>query len=110
MEAALMEKVLVKILSEDVSGDGENFKENGTDYFANRSCRYFPCHESAKGDMNFNCLFCYCPMYRFEKCLGKPAYLELDSGKVIKDCSGCKFPHQPENYDRIMEFLQKNYF
>ena len=30
--------------------------------FTHRECEYFPCHPGAEPD-NFNCLFCYCPLY-----------------------------------------------
>lgn len=76
--------------------------ENSYKFFENRDCKYFPCHK-AEGD--FNCLFCFCPMYRLEKCLGNPSYIERGD-KRIKDCSNCTFPHQPENYDKIMELLK----
>ena len=31
-------------------------------FFQNRDCEYFPCHET-KHPEDFNCLFCYCPLY-----------------------------------------------
>lgn len=34
--------------------------ENSHRFFENRECKYFPCH---KGLEDFNCLFCYCPLY-----------------------------------------------
>lgn len=68
-------------------------------YFQNRECSYFPCHEGADEE-NFNCLFCYCPLYALgAQCGGAFSY--TDNG--IKDCSGCLVPHRAENYDRIME-------
>lgn len=68
-------------------------------YFQNRECAYFPCHQGADPE-NFNCLFCYCPLYALgENCGGCFTY--TDSG--IKDCSRCLKPHRAENYDRIME-------
>lgn len=77
--------------------------ENSYRYFENKECQYFPCH---KKDGDFNCMFCYCPMYRLEKCLGTPSYIDI-KGKTIKDCSNCTFPHEPENYDAIMEKLKE---
>ncbi len=77
--------------------------ENSYKYFENHDCKYYPCHEGMK---EMNCLFCYCPMHFLPECLGVPKYIERD-GKKIKDCSGCMFPHKPENYDLIMEFLKK---
>ena len=47
--------------------------QNSYRYFANKECKYFPCHESKE---DFNCLFCYCPMYRFSDCPGNPRYFE----------------------------------
>lgn len=78
--------------------------KNSSKFFENKDCEYYPCHE---GMEHLNCMFCYCPMYRCEKCIGKPEYLEFN-GKKIKDCSGCTVPHRPENYDKIMEFLKDN--
>ncbi|MBP5222232.1 MAG: metal-binding protein [Lachnospiraceae bacterium] len=78
--------------------------ENSYRFFENRACKYFPCHEGLE---EFNCLFCYCPLYRLERCAGKPYYIEKD-GKKIKVCSDCTFPHRPENYDKIMEILRQN--
>ena len=76
--------------------------ENSYKYFENRACKYYPCHE---GIEHMNCLFCYCPMYRLEHCLGNPSYIEKN-GKRIKNCTGCTFPHRAENYDKIMEVLR----
>lgn len=78
--------------------------ENSYRFFENRDCKYFPCH---KGLENFNCLFCYCPMYSKKNCPGKPVFKEKD-GVVIKMCTDCTFPHKPENYDVIMNILKKD--
>ncbi|MBD5451840.1 MAG: metal-binding protein [Lachnospiraceae bacterium] len=75
---------------------------NSYRFFENKECEYFPCH---KGLDRFNCLFCYCPMYLREDCLGAPQYLEKN-GKKIKDCTNCTFPHLPQNYEKIIEFLK----
>jgi len=77
--------------------------ENSYRFFENRACEYFPCH---KGQDEFNCLFCYCPLYVKENCPGAPRYLEKNGGK-IKDCSACTFPHKPENYDRIIRLIKE---
>lgn len=71
---------------------------NSSGYFCNRDCEYFPCHSEANPD-NFNCLFCYCPLYALgSRCGGNYTYLE----NGIKDCSSCTFPHKAENYDAII--------
>ena len=45
----------------------------GYQFFQNRQCEYFPCHEVEKEE-DFNCLFCYCPLYQKERCLGIPPF------------------------------------
>ncbi len=73
---------------------GENYK-----FFCHKTCEYFPCHKGADPE-RFNCLFCYCPLYALgENCGGNFRYTE----KGIKDCTGCLFPHIPENYSRVID-------
>ena len=67
-------------------------------YFCNSECEYFPCHSAGDPD-NFNCLFCYCPLYVLPDCGGD--YLYLDNG--YKDCSACIFPHLRENYGHVIQ-------
>ena len=76
--------------------------ENSYRYFENRECQYYPCHAME----HMNCLFCYCPLNHMEQCPGNPKFIEVN-GKTIKDCSGCTFPHEPENYDVIMKMLSQ---
>ena len=69
------------------------------DYFQNRHCEYFPCHTGADPE-NFNCLFCFCPLYALgDRCGGSFTYME----QGIKDCSNCLKPHRREYYEKIME-------
>ena len=69
------------------------------EFFQNRECEYFPCHQGVDPE-NFNCLFCYCPLYALgDECGG--AFCYLPNG--IKDCSNCLKPHRRGNYDKIME-------
>ena len=72
-------------------------------FFENRDCDYYPCHS---GTDEINCLFCYCPLYHREDCPGSPEYKFRD-GRTIKICSGCTFPHRPENYDKVIELIRK---
>lgn len=68
-------------------------------YFCNRDCEFFPCHTVPEGE-DFNCLFCYCPLYALGRdCGGSFEY--LDNG--VKDCSACLLPHRRENYGYITE-------
>lgn len=70
-------------------------------FFQNKECEYFPCHKTDKVD-DFNCLFCFCPLYnQHDHCGGN--FRILPSG--IKDCSGCNFPHKRENYDEVISKL-----
>ena len=78
--------------------------EHSSKYFSNKDCQYFPCHDR---EGEFNCLFCYCPMYTYKDCLGHPTYKE-SKGKTIKVCTNCAFPHDPEHYDAIMQFLREH--
>ena len=49
---------------------------------------------------NFNCLFCYCPLYVLgERCGGSFTYLE----NGYKDCRRCLYPHDRGSYDAIMK-------
>jgi len=50
-------------------------------FFQNSKCEYFPCHKGVKEE-DFNCLFCYCPLYMLgEDCGGNFTYTH-----GIKDC------------------------
>ena len=72
-------------------------------FFAHRECEFFPCHPGADPD-RFNCLFCYCPLYCLGKnCGGNFTVLENE----IKDCSGCLYPHIPENYQAVNSRYQE---
>lgn len=67
-------------------------------FYQNRRCEYFPCHRRVPED-DFNCMFCYCPLYMLgEECGGNFSYTE----NGIKDCSRCILPHQRKNYEWIL--------
>ena len=72
-------------------------------FFNNNKCEYFPCHKTNDLE-NFNCLFCYCPLYALkDKCGGNFRYTE----KGIKDCTNCTIPHKRDNYDYIIGKFQE---
>ena len=79
--------------------------QNSSKFFVNRDCSFFPCHKGLE-EGNFNCLFCYCPLYERIPCPGKPDFIKKDDGRIIKRCTDCTFPHRPENYDKIMSLLR----
>jgi alpha-ribazole phosphatase len=65
----------------------------GASFFQNRACPHFPCHEGI-ATWDFNCLFCYCPLYALgPACGGNFTYTE----RGRKNCAGCTLPHQGEN-------------
>ncbi len=68
-------------------------------FFQNRDCEFFPCH-SGTAEADFNCLFCYCPLYTLgEACGGDYAYTE----NGVKSCEACSFPHRRENYAALLK-------
>ena len=76
---------------------GENYK-----FFNHKDCEFFPCHKTNKPE-EFNCLFCYCPLYALgENCGGNFKYTD----KGIKDCRSCILPHKTDNYNYIMSKFQ----
>lgn len=75
-----------------------NFK-----FFAHKDCEYYPCHSIGNVE-DFNCLFCYCPLYAMGKdCGGNYTYLK----NGVKDCSGCTVPHRKDNYDYMIERMKE---
>lgn len=72
-------------------------------YFSNCECEYFPCHTDGDAE-NFNCLFCYCPLYVLGKACGGD-FVYLENG--YKDCSHCVYPHKQENYEQIIKRYQE---
>lgn len=69
--------------------------ENSFRFYRNLACTYFPCHK-VENEEEFNCLFCYCPLYFLEECGGNH-----EDKYGIKDCSKCLIPHRPNGYDHI---------
>ena len=67
--------------------------------FANKACKYYPCHHITYGDMN--CLFCFCPLFHMENCGGN-----YTIGKCGKDCSACTLPHGSDGYDIVIAKLK----
>lgn len=66
-------------------------------FIQNRDCEYFPCHKVNPED--FNCLFCYCPLYCLgDRCGGDFVYLE----NGIKSCMNCTKPHDKDGYEHVM--------
>ena len=68
-------------------------------YFAHKECEYFPCHKGADPE-NFNCLFCYCPLYALGRNCGGAFQYKENGIKVIaryKDILGVLKRLEAEN-------------
>ncbi len=67
-------------------------------FFTYKACPYFPCHTTDDDD-NFNCLFCFCPLYTLgSNCGGNFTYTQAG----IKDCSQCVLPHEGNNGNTLV--------
>ncbi len=77
----------------------EDWKNKHYSFCQNKECEFFPCHPTEHPE-DFNCLFCYCPLYVLgDRCCGNFTYLE----NGFKDCSGCLVPHKRSNYGKIID-------
>ncbi|MGI6348812.1 MAG: metal-binding protein [Eubacteriaceae bacterium] len=72
-------------------------------FFQHTKCEFFPCHSGIKKEQ-FNCLFCYCPLYLYADCPGK--YQMIGN---IKDCSDCTWVHEKDNYKKIVKNIKSRY-
>ena len=67
-------------------------------FFQNKACQSFPCHEGVPEE-EFNCLFCYCPLYTLgRRCGGNFTY----TASGTKSCKNCNFPHARERYGAVL--------
>ena len=77
------------------------FQSKNYSFINHKDCEAFPCHDTIDRE-DFNCLFCYCPLYfTDENCGGSFAYTK----KGVKDCSHCIFPHERVNYESVVDKL-----
>lgn len=70
--------------------------------FTNDKCPYYPCHAETEGE-DFNCLFCFCPLYALgDQCGGNFRY----TPNGVKDCTNCTLPHQGEKgWEHVMKHI-----
>ena len=67
-------------------------------FFTNRACEHFPCHDGID-ERDFNCMFCYCPLYALgPDCGGNFTYTE----KGRKNCKDCALPHIRESGAKLV--------
>ena len=77
----------------------EDWRTKKYSFFQHRECESFPCHKTEDIE-NFNCLFCYCPLYALgENCGGNFIYTNLG----VKNCVNCNIPHIRDNYGKILD-------
>ncbi|MBE5859303.1 MAG: ATP-binding cassette domain-containing protein [Butyrivibrio sp.] len=79
-------------------------KERHSAYFLNKECEYYPCHKLP--EEKFSCLFCYCPLYDIEDCGGNYTYTK----KGAKNCKDCAFPHDRDNYAKVIKKLKEKMY
>jgi len=75
-----------------------NTKTENYKFAQHQQCEFFPCHKVENID-DFNCLFCYCPLYMLkDKCGGNFKYTN-----EVKDCSECTITHSKQHgYKHVM--------
>lgn len=93
-------------LSESPSSDDSSSEASPADaspdealpFFTNRDCPYFPCHTGINPD-EFNCLFCFCPLYALgPHCGGNFTY----TASGVKSCMTCEMPHRKNNGNSLV--------
>lgn len=83
--------------------DNCDWKNKKYSFFTHAECEAFPCHKGIDA-ADFNCLFCFCPLYALgDECGGSFEYLEDGT----KDCSECTIPHDKNNYGIMIERIKK---
>ena len=93
----------VRTLRSAQTSGAADWKEKNYSFFSHKDCEFFPCHKTDDPD-NFNCLFCYCPLYVLgDKCGGN--FIRTDAG--LKDCSKCLLPHQKSSFGYISESFSR---
>gem|GEM_PF-260860 len=82
----------------NIEPEEEIWRDKEYSFFSHKMCEAYPCHEAEDKD-DFNCLFCYCPLYALGgECGGDFKYLS----NGVKDCGSCLIPHVRDNYGDII--------
>ena len=55
-------------------------------FFTHRECEWFPCHEGIDPN-DFNCLFCFCPLYLLGPDCGGDFYYAENGTKCCEHCT-----------------------
>lgn len=85
---------------ENTEKQGLSMKPENSKYsfFQHRDCEFFPCHKTEKPE-DFNCLFCYCPLYTLGSACGGNCQWLPDG---TKDYSACLAPHGRNSYSYVI--------
>ncbi len=100
LSSDMYEKVKTQMSSQLEKADNRRHST----YFLNKECEYYPCHNLA--EERFSCMFCYCPLYDMEDCGGDYTYTE----KGAKNCKNCTFPHDRDNYSKVIKKLKEKMY
>ncbi len=73
-------------------------EESKYSFFQHKECEFFPCHKTDRPE-DFNCLFCYCPLYTLGSACGGNFHW-TENG--VKDCSDCLAPHARNSYGYVI--------
>ena len=82
------------MVTEEKKGLSMKPEDSNYSFFQHKDCEFFPCHKTEKPE-DFNCLFCYCPLYT----LGSACQWLPDG---TKDCSACLVPHGRGSYSYVI--------
>lgn len=89
-----------------------HWAEKHYSFCQNRACEFFPCHPEVP-EAEFNCLFCYCPLYALgDQCGGNFTF----TANGTKDCTACTLPHRKNSYgyvihrfDALVQMMRQNH-
>lgn len=86
------------MVSKEKQGLSMKPEESRYSFFQHKDCEFFPCHKTEKPE-DFNCLFCYCPLYTLGSACGGNCRWLSDG---TKDCSACLVPHGRNSYGYVI--------
>ncbi|MBU4222590.1 MAG: threonine-phosphate decarboxylase CobD [Euryarchaeota archaeon] len=102
---------LIKALSNVISEWGRELAEKeigkalekGATARSRVDCEYYPCHFEGQ-----DCTFCFCPFYPCEDTRTGGKFIQKSTGGTIWSCIGCRFIHDGEIAEKVLEGLMKN--
>lgn len=86
------------MVTEEKKGLSMKPEDSNYSFFQHKDCEFFPCHKTEKPE-DFNCLFCYCPLYTLGSACGGNCQWLPDG---TKDCSACLAPPGRGSYSYVI--------